>query len=137
MTGRARELHEAFDREFARAPRAPDAPGHELLRIALDGEPYALVLCDDLESIHVDLRIVPVPATAPEVLGVGAVRGAIVVIRDLRALLGLETTRAPRWTRDRARYGVRVRRLSRSRFGVLELPPPGLRARRARTLDKE
>jgi hypothetical protein len=93
---RASELREAFDRGFAAAPAAEPGWRHELLRIELGGEPYAIVLAD-LASLHVDLEIVPVPTRAPALLGVIAVRGAIVPVFDLRRLLGIAATRPPRW----------------------------------------
>ncbi|MEO8844933.1 MAG: chemotaxis protein CheW [Kofleriaceae bacterium] len=93
---RADELRAAFDRGFAEAPAVVAGAGYELLRIELGGEPYVVPLADVM-SLHVDLRIVAVPATVPTLLGVIALRGAIVAVYDLRALLGLATTRAPRW----------------------------------------
>jgi chemotaxis signal transduction protein len=96
MRDRASELRAAFDRGFAEAPVVEAGGGLELLRIELAGEPYAVAL-SAISSIHVDLRIVDVPATAPALLGVIALRGAILAVYDLRALLGLATARAPRW----------------------------------------
>jgi chemotaxis signal transduction protein len=93
---RADELREAFDRGFAEAPAVVSGAGYELLRIELAGEPYVVPLAD-VTSLHVDLRIVPVPATAPTLLGVIALRGAILAVYDLRALLGLATARSARW----------------------------------------
>jgi CheW-like protein len=93
---RASELRDAFDRGFAAAPAVDPGTRHELLRIELAGEPYALVLAE-LSSLHVDLEIVPVPARTPALLGVIALRGAIVPAYDLRRLLGLAAARPPRW----------------------------------------
>jgi len=93
---RAEELRAAFDGGFADAPAGERRAAIELLRVELAGEPHALALAE-LSSIHVDPRITAVPATAPALIGVIAVRGAIVPVYDLRALLGLATTRAPRW----------------------------------------
>lgn len=93
---RADELRDAFDRSFAAAPAVDQRAPHELLRIELGGEPYAIALAE-IRSLHVDLAIVPVPARAPALLGVVAVRGAIVPVYDLRRLLGLPATKPPRW----------------------------------------
>lgn len=93
---RASELRDAFDRGFAAAPAIDKGTRHELLRIELAGEPYALALAD-LSSLHVDLEIVPVPARTPALLGVIALRGSIVPVFDLRLLLGLAATRPARW----------------------------------------
>ena len=93
---RATELRDAFDRAFADAPARERGAQYELLQIELAGEPYAIALAD-ISSLHVDLAIVAVPARAPALLGVIALRGAIVPVYDLRRLLGLAATRPPRW----------------------------------------
>ena len=93
---RASELRDEFDRSFAVAPAGDTSTPYELLQIELAGEPYALAL-SEIRSLHVDLAIVPVPSRAPALLGVIALRGAIVPVYDLRRLLGLPTDRPSRW----------------------------------------
>jgi chemotaxis signal transduction protein len=92
---RAEEMRAAFDRSFAEAP-TERGRGIELLRIELAGEPYVIPL-GDVASIHVDLKIVPMPATVPTLIGVIAVRGVLIAVYDLRALRGLSTESRPRW----------------------------------------
>ncbi|MFT3698547.1 MAG: hypothetical protein QM831_35710 [Kofleriaceae bacterium] len=92
----ASDLRAEFDRGFAIAPPERGASGHELLRIELAGEPAALVLAS-VTAIHVDLTIVPVPATSPALLGIAAIHNALVPIYDLRVLRGTATDRKPRW----------------------------------------
>ena len=118
---RASELRDAFDRGFAAAPAADGGARHELLRIELAGEPYALALAD-LSSLHVDLEIVAVPARTPALLGVIALRGAIVPVFDLRRLLGLAATRPPRWL---VVVGANAFAFDQfiGHFSVAELPP--------------
>lgn len=96
---RARELHELFDRSFAAAPPAPEPPHVVVLRIRLGGEPYAIAL-SEIAALHADLATVRVPSPAPELLGVAAVRGALVAVHDLRLVLGIATpaASAPRWS---------------------------------------
>jgi purine-binding chemotaxis protein CheW len=118
---RASELRDAFDRGFAAAPAVDPGTRHELLRIELAGEPYALVLAD-LSSLHVDLEIVPVPARTPALLGVIALRGTIVPAYDLRLLLGLAATRPPRWLVV-AGAGAFAFDQFIGHFSVAELPP--------------
>jgi hypothetical protein len=118
---RASELRDAFDRGFAAAPAADPGTPHELLRIELAGEPYALVLAD-LSSLHVDLEIVPVPARTPALLGVIALRGAIVPVYDLRRLLGLAATRPPRWIAVVGASAFAFDHFA-GHFSVAELPP--------------
>lgn len=93
---RASELRDEFDRAFAAAPAVAQATPYELLQIELAGEPYAIALAD-IRSLHVDLAIVAVPVRTPALLGVIAVRGAIVPVYDLRRSLALPTIRPPRW----------------------------------------
>jgi chemotaxis signal transduction protein len=97
---RAADLRAAFDRGFAEAPAAGAAPYVDLLRVRIGGEPYALVLAE-IASFHADLRVVPLPSPAPELLGVAAVRTAVVPVYDLRAVLaatgGTGPGAAPRW----------------------------------------
>jgi len=96
LAERAAQLRAGFDRSFAEPlPGAPPVT-RELLRVRLAGEAYALELAD-IATIHVDVEIVAVPATAPELLGVIAVRAQIVPAFDLRAVLGLARELPPRW----------------------------------------
>lgn len=96
MADRALELQAAFDRGFAEALRGPRAATTDLLRVRLDGAPYVVRL-SEVAALHVDLPICAVPTPARELLGVAAIRSALVPIYDLRALLGAPTTHAPRW----------------------------------------
>ena len=93
---RAAELRAAFDRGFAESPIGPRPAELELLRVQLAGEPFAIALAD-IAAIHVDLKVVAVPATAPELLGVIAVRAQILPAYDLRAVLGVARDLPPRW----------------------------------------
>lgn len=94
---RAAELRAAFDRGFAEPPAEPTAAPIGVLKIRLAGEPYG-VLVAQVASIHVDLQLAPVPSPVASLLGVAAVRGAIVPVFDLRALVGVSTANPPRWT---------------------------------------
>ncbi|HEY0483284.1 MAG TPA: chemotaxis protein CheW [Kofleriaceae bacterium] len=95
---RALELRDAFDRGFALAER-PAAPAHrDFLSLRVGGAPVAIPL-GDVASLHADLVIVPLPARGPELLGVAAIRAAIVPIYDLGAALGVAAAAAgaTRW----------------------------------------
>ena len=92
---RAEQMRAAFDRSFAEPP-ALEAIGTEVLRIELAGDPYVVAL-REVSSIHVDLKIVPVPATVATLIGVVAVRGVLIAVYDLRALRGVSTDKRPRW----------------------------------------
>ncbi|HEY1814472.1 MAG TPA: chemotaxis protein CheW [Kofleriaceae bacterium] len=93
---RASDLRADFDASFARAP-ADRERYVELLAIRLGGEPYA-VLVADITSVHADLEVVPLPASARELLGVAAIGTLIVPVYDLRAVVGAKQDGAPRWT---------------------------------------
>ena len=96
LAQRAAELRAAFDQAFVEPLPGAPAATRELLRVRLAGEPFALALVD-IATIHVDVEVVAVPATAPELLGVIAVRAQIVPAYDLRAVLGLARELPPRW----------------------------------------
>ena len=92
----ATELREAFDRSFAEAAAGVVHVWHEFLRIRLAGAAYAIRL-RDIASIHVDIHIEPVPSRSGALLGIAAVRSIIVPVYDLRAIIGVPTSRTARW----------------------------------------
>jgi chemotaxis signal transduction protein len=97
VTTRAIELRDAFDRGFAAAPRPPEPAHSDFLCIRVGGEPSAIPL-GDIASLHADLRVVALPTRAPALLGVAAIRGAVVPIYDLGIAFGVSGAGAPRWT---------------------------------------
>lgn len=98
VTTKAAELRAAFDRSFASAPEGPTNGGTEpFLAIRIGTQPYA-VAHSDVAALLADKRVMPLPSTASELLGVAGLRGAVVPIFSLAALLGLPTgEKAPRW----------------------------------------
>jgi purine-binding chemotaxis protein CheW len=97
VTARVNELHDAFDRGFASPPPPPEPAHSDFLCIEIAGEPSAIRLAE-IVSLHADLRIVALPTRAPELLGVAAIRAAIVPIYDLGIALGAAGKAAARWT---------------------------------------
>lgn len=96
IRGSALALREAFDRSFAE-PRSPAAPHVErMIAIRVGTDAYAVSL-SEVVSLHADHKVVAVPSTAPELLGLAGFRGAVVPVYDLRVLLGSVTSSAPRW----------------------------------------
>ncbi|HEY1547690.1 MAG TPA: chemotaxis protein CheW [Kofleriaceae bacterium] len=96
FAARAAQLRDAFDRAFA-APVAPaTAAQRDVLQIRLAGEPFAIAL-DQVASLHVDIKVVDVPALSRDLLGVIAVRAHVVPAYDLRGVLGLGRELPPRW----------------------------------------
>jgi chemotaxis signal transduction protein len=81
------QLRSGFDQGFAAAPRGSEA--HEfviLIRVA--GEVFAIRPCD-IAGLVRSRKIVPVPSRTKELLGVTALRGALIPVYDLAALLGI------------------------------------------------
>lgn len=85
-----------FDRVFA-SPAVPAVrDSARLLGIRVGGDPFALPLADVL-GLHVDRKIVPVPSSAPTLLGIASFRGALAPVHDLRLLLGYSARTPTRW----------------------------------------
>jgi chemotaxis signal transduction protein len=97
MTARVLQLRDGFDRGFAVAPPPPVPEHSDFLCIRVGGEPSAIAL-GDVATLHADLRIIPLPSRAPELLGVAAIRAAVVPIYDLRVAFGVSGSGVPRWT---------------------------------------
>ncbi|HEX7602068.1 MAG TPA: chemotaxis protein CheW [Polyangiaceae bacterium] len=96
-TERVRALRQAFDETFARPPRAGVTDLEDLLGIQVGGDPYAVRL-GEIAGLFVDKRIVPLPSTMPGLLGVAGIRGGVVPVYGLYALLGYPTPATPpRW----------------------------------------
>jgi chemotaxis signal transduction protein len=85
-----------FDRAFAARPVPPARDRSRLLGIRVGGDPFALALADVL-AIHVDRKVVPVPSSAPTLLGIASFRGALAPVHDLRLLLGYPARTPTRW----------------------------------------
>jgi purine-binding chemotaxis protein CheW len=94
---RAEELRRAFDLAFADAPREHVAQDEALLSIRCSGLVHVVRLAE-IASVLVSPSVMPVPSASPSLLGVSGVRGALVPIFDLGALLGHAPAKeTPRW----------------------------------------
>ena len=92
----AEALREAFDRTFATPAVMVDDTRESVLLIQAGNDPYALRL-SQVTALVADKRVTWLPGSVPELLGVAAIRGAILPVYDLGALLGYPPTAAPRW----------------------------------------
>lgn len=93
---RLMELREGFDRSFAE-PLAPvGADKLDLLAIRVSGEPYVL-RASEISAVQADRVVTPVPSQNGELLGIIGMRGSIVAVYDLAALLGCPSGDARRW----------------------------------------
>jgi chemotaxis signal transduction protein len=89
-------LRRDFDRSFS-VPRAPrETGGAHLLAIRVGRDPYAL-RTQEIGMISTDRPITAVPSSSPELIGVAGLRGALVAVYDLGALIGLPLSGASRW----------------------------------------
>jgi chemotaxis signal transduction protein len=96
VVDRAAAMRLAFDRSFASAPSACTAAFENLLMLSLGRDPYAIRLTD-LAGLFHDVRVMRLPSDVHELLGVASLRGMIVPVYDLGALLDYPSTEAPRW----------------------------------------
>ena len=91
----AAELAAQFDGSFARAQR--DAtPEVDVLVLELAAGRYVLRV-SEVAGVFVDRAITRIPTTRRELVGVAGIRGAIVPVFDLAAVLGHPPATSPRW----------------------------------------
>jgi chemotaxis signal transduction protein len=87
LDGKAAELRSAFDRERI----APFFSGSDelenFLAIRVSKDAYALRV-SEISSLIADKKIVELPTSVPELLGLAGVRGTLIPVYDLAALLG-------------------------------------------------
>jgi chemotaxis signal transduction protein len=94
----ARDMRRSFDESFAAPPRPElDAPEH-LLALQVAGANFAVRLCEIHALIDRKARILPVPSSLPDLLGLTGIRGTVVPVFSLAALLGFaREPREPAW----------------------------------------
>jgi chemotaxis signal transduction protein len=96
-SARAGELRRDFDRSFAEPPRSGRDEFEALLRLRVGGDPYAIKVAE-VTGLIADRLIVSLPAAAPEFLGIVGLRGSVVPVWSLSALLGYPASaEVPRW----------------------------------------
>jgi purine-binding chemotaxis protein CheW len=88
VAARAAELRNTFDRARA-IPFLSDAVEQieNLLAIRVSGDAFAIRL-SEISGLATDRKIVAFPSPIPELLGVAAIRGRLVPVYSLAALLG-------------------------------------------------
>lgn len=104
MTERKRQLDATlatlrgeFDAAFASAPATTARPAEELLAIRVQAEPFAVPV-SQVAGLCADRLVVPLPSPARELLGLVCLRGRVVPVYDLAALLlGGSPRPPPRW----------------------------------------
>jgi chemotaxis signal transduction protein len=93
---RLMQLRESFDRSFAEPPAPVGDRLEELLAIRIGSVPHALRL-NEIVALEANRRITPVPSESAELLGVAGIRGSVVAVYDLAALLGQPSDGSARW----------------------------------------
>lgn len=99
------ELRRSFDRSFAEAPRDETAPHVDVLAISVGDDPYAVRLAD-ISGIFANKKVTWLPGPVVELLGLASVRGTLLPVYDLRAVLGYPKTSTCRWLVVTARMEV-------------------------------
>ena len=84
---RARELADAFDQSFALPERVVEERGPAALAVRTGGEVYVLPL-EGLSAVSRLPKIVPLPGSRSEQLGLAGMRGGLVAVFSLPVLLG-------------------------------------------------
>ena len=95
--GTLRSFRQAFDQTFAAPPINRVETFEGLLAIRVAGDPYALRV-REIRGVVASRRVVPLPSPKPELLGVAGIRGSLVAVYSLAALLGHGADgKAPSW----------------------------------------
>lgn len=96
MLARAADLRRRFDESFAEPPLA-ERPAHvDLLAVRIASEPFALRL-GEVGGLLSGRKVVPLPTTRPDFMGVIGHRGLIIPVYGLRAILGYPRGEDARW----------------------------------------
>ena len=100
FASKAAELRNAFDQARA-IPLSMQAvePVEGLLSIRVSGIPYAIRV-SEITGLANDRKVVAFPSSIPELLGVAGIRGGLVSVYSLAALLGYSYSREA----DQARW---------------------------------
>jgi len=86
--GQAAALRQAFDAGFALPPPEPATGGVALLLLQAGGTALALP-CAQIAGLHRAGRMAALPSRAPELAGLAGLRGRLLPVFRLTALLGL------------------------------------------------
>jgi chemotaxis signal transduction protein len=92
----AERLRRDFDAAFVRPLSNEATETERVIVVRLGGDPYA-IRTSQIRALHTDRRIVPLPGSMPELLGMATFRGQIAPVYDLAALLDYAHQATPRW----------------------------------------
>ncbi|HEX2009632.1 MAG TPA: chemotaxis protein CheW [Roseateles sp.] len=97
LQGRIAQWREAFDRAFADPLPEPGPAPIDYLGLSLAGQPHALRLAELATLQALEGSPLPYPGAPPQLLGLIALRGKVLPLFDLQALLGLGPGQRPTW----------------------------------------
>jgi chemotaxis signal transduction protein len=92
----AAEMRQAFDRSFAEPPRSELRETESFLAVRLGNDRYAIRLTETA-GLFADRKVIRLPSPIPELRGIAGLRGAVLPVYDLAALLGYPSASAVRW----------------------------------------
>jgi chemotaxis signal transduction protein len=96
VTLTAAALRKLFDESFAAAAASTTERLENLIAIRVGADPYALRL-SEIAGLHAGRKIVSVPSPVAQLLGIVGLRGMMLPVYDLAALLRYPSAPSPRW----------------------------------------
>lgn len=96
LQARLQQLRDAFDDSFTHAATSDSVETLDLLELVVGNQCF-LVPVADVRSVHVARPIMRVPTASASLLGLVGLRGAILAVHDLGAMLGVTTDRTAPW----------------------------------------
>ncbi len=96
LSSKAAVLRRSFDDAFARAPVRDQQQLEDFLAIRVASDPYVLRL-EEVAGLFAHKEVTPIPHSVPGLLGIAALRGALLAVYDLRVLLGYPAPDPPPW----------------------------------------
>jgi len=92
----AAALRRSFDEGFAAPAISMNENQEGMLAIRVGADPYALLL-SDIMGLYSDVRIIAVPSRVPQFKGIVGLRGIMVPVYDLAALMHYPPAPSTRW----------------------------------------
>jgi chemotaxis signal transduction protein len=92
------EMRQLFDESFSVPEQRDDKVIEHMLAVKLGIDNFAVCISDISGLTVAKGKILPVPSSVPELLGITGIRGVLVPVFSLAALLGISTGSGPcRW----------------------------------------